>query len=71
LPIIQKWVSPKATYIISDEWRAYNGLKKLHFNHKTIKHKDNFVNPNNRIIHTQTIENRWGQIKSMMKKEGE
>ena len=36
----------------------------------TVKHKKNFVDPNNSLIHTQTIENRWGQIKGMMKKRG-
>ena len=56
----------------SDEWRAYWGLmnQDLTFNYRKIKHKDNFVDPEDPRIHTQNIENRWGQIKSLMKKRG-
>ena len=50
-------------FLISDEWRAYKDLKKLGYNHETIKHKDNFVDKENKIVHTQTIENRWDRLK--------
>jgi len=68
--IIQKWIDPTSKFIISDEWRAYQNLKQLKYNHVTIKHSENFVHPENPKIYTQTIENRWGLIKSIMKKRG-
>jgi len=52
---------------LPDEWRSYFGLSDRNFRHKTIKHKDHFVDPKDREIYT---ENRWGQIKSMMRKRG-
>jgi len=56
--------------VVSDEWRSYTQLQKLGYNHQTIKHKENFVDPQDPQIHTQTIENRWGQLKTLMKKRG-
>ena len=71
LPIIQKWVSVETSYIVSNKWRAYNNLKKLHYNHETVNHSKYFINPENNLVHTQTIENRWGQMKSLMKRRGQ
>ena len=70
LPLIQDWVSVEAAYLVSDEWKAYSKLRNLNYNHKTVNHSKNFINPKDPIVHTQTIENRWGQIKSLMKKRG-
>jgi len=39
LTIIQERVSLKASYVISDEWKAYGKLKSLKYNHVTVKHK--------------------------------
>ena len=70
LPLIQKWISKESLYVISDEWKPYKRLKKLEYNHICINHSKQFVLPSNPQIHTQTIENRWGQIKSLMRKSG-
>lgn len=70
LPIIKKRISKETQYLISDEWRVYQKLKSLGFNHDSVNHSKNFTNPENPLIHTQTIENRWGQIKLMIKKMG-
>ena len=35
-----------------------------------MKHKDGFIRKDDPLIHTQTIENRWGQVKGLMKKRG-
>lgn len=70
LPIIQKWVSKDTDFIVTDEWRSYKRLGKLGFNHKVINHSKNFVHADDALVHTQTIENRWGQIKAIMKKRG-
>ena len=61
--IIQKWISKNSSYVISDEWKSYSKLKSINFNHVNVNHSKNFVNPINPEIHTQTIENRWGQSK--------
>ena len=70
IQIITKWISKETRLLLSDEWRAYAKLKSLGYNHMTIKHKDNFVDPNDPEVHTQNIENRWGVIKGFMKKHG-
>ena len=35
-----------------------------------MNHSKNFVDKKNRKIHTQTIQNRWGQTKSLLGKRG-
>jgi len=70
LPIIQKWISTDCLLVVSEEWKAYGKLKNLNYNHEKINHSKNFVDVNNSRIHTQTIENRWGQIKNLMRKTG-
>jgi len=70
IPIIKKWISVDSKYVISDEWRSYNKLRDLKYNHHKVNHSKNFVDQENPLIHTQTIENRWGQIKAIMKKRG-
>jgi len=42
----------------------------MNYNHRTVNHSKNFVDPLHPEIHTQTIENRWGQLKALMKKNG-
>ena len=34
--------------------------------HDSINHSENFVNPQNRQVHTQTIENLWGILKKWL-----
>jgi len=69
IPIIVKYIRHDTELIVSDEWKSYSSLT-VEFNHQSVKHKIHFVDPNDRRIHTQTIENRWGQMKRMMKKHG-
>ena len=59
LPLIREHVRP-GTRIITDGWRAYNGLQ----NHEVVNHQLHFVDPNDRTIHTNTIEGSWGNCKS-------
>lgn len=70
IPIILKWIKPTSIMVVTDEWKPYKVLSKLGYNHKSVKHKDNFVCQDNPLIHTQTIENRWGIMKGKMKKRG-
>lgn len=49
------------TFIISDIWKAYNGIPEvegMRFEHQTVNHNVNFGDPTS-VAHTQTIENFW------------
>jgi hypothetical protein len=52
------------TRIISDCWRGYTDINSLGFNHVTINHTENFVDPFDNDIHTNTIERMWRSLKS-------
>ncbi|CAF1000325.1 unnamed protein product [Brachionus calyciflorus] len=54
--------------ICSDSWPSYNKLTQIkNFRHETVNHKYNFVNPNNKEIHTNRIESLWRQAKEKLK----
>lgn len=61
LPIIMKFVRPGTT-IITDEWKSYHRLMQLSFNHQTVNHSLNFVDPMT-LAHTQNIESVWRSVK--------
>jgi len=52
--IIQREVLTRTT-IVSDEWKSYSSLNDIGYNHITINHSKNFVNPVDRA-NTQTIK---------------
>lgn len=49
-------------------WRGYLNLENLGYEHHTINHSENFVNPNNLNTHTQNIESKWSKIKRDMRR---
>ena len=55
---------------MSDEWKSYYNLDKYGYIHKTINHSQNFVDPFDDQIHTQTIENAWKHLKQTFPKNG-
>lgn len=65
LPIIQKNILSNSI-IHSDEWRAYRQLERHKYVHRTVNHKNNFVNPVN-SVHTQMIENVWKYLKRWLR----
>lgn len=65
IPIIQRVVAPGAT-IFSDEWRAYNGLAGLGFNHQTVNHQHHFTDPVTGAS-TNHVESFWSRIKRRLK----
>ena len=67
LPIIQEYIIPGTT-IVSDLWRAYNTIGNIGYNHLTVDHSLNFVDPNTGA-HTNLVENMWMRAKRRNKKE--
>ena len=65
LPIIQQWVSPNTT-IWSDMWEAYNNLPQLGYQHGTVNHTYNFVDPVTGVC-TNRVEAMWQRSKSKFK----
>lgn len=69
LPIICDHVKPGTT-ILSDQWRAYNGIVAIpnkDYKHKTVNHSLNFVDPNSGV-NTQRIERSWKSAKERNKR---
>ena len=61
--------------IMSDGWAAYKAIDKdlahHNFHHFAVNHKKKeFVDPKNSNVHTQNIENLWGELRRFMKKYG-
>jgi superfamily II DNA helicase RecQ len=64
---IQKLVNINAI-VNSDAWASYKQLKKLGFDHRTVNHSINFVDPQTGA-HTQRVESLWGVCKKWCKKQ--
>jgi hypothetical protein len=56
------------TTIMSDCWRGYQNLTKYGFRHATVNHSENFLNPDDESVHTQTIERAWRGLKENIPK---
>lgn len=71
--IISRRIAPGST-IISDCWRAYSNLPEqlpqYNFQHFSVNHSKNFVDPNNSYVHTQSIEGFWSYLKSKLRQRG-
>ena len=47
-----------------DEWRSYSFIENWgNYKHLKINHSENFVQPENKEVHTQNIENLWQKLK--------
>ena len=69
IPIIQQYIKPGST-IYSDGWSAYEGLTDVGYKHGVVIHKENFLNPDDKGIHTQKIERLWRDLKEWVKRSG-
>jgi transposase-like protein len=61
-PIIKKHVAKNAVFI-SDEWIGYRGLISMYDHHVVDHSKKQYVNYDNREIHSNSIEGFWGILK--------
>uniref|UniRef100_A0A914CZD9 Transposase n=1 Tax=Acrobeloides nanus TaxID=290746 RepID=A0A914CZD9_9BILA len=54
---------------MTDEWRSYRRLQRLNrFRHRAVNHGLHFVDPTDPAVYTQTIENKNGQLKDMIRR---
>ncbi|XP_065652712.1 uncharacterized protein LOC136079989 [Hydra vulgaris] len=65
VPLIQRWVAVGST-IHSDQWAAYNNLYNIGFNHLTVNHTTNFVDPVTQAT-SDHVEAFWSRIKQRLK----
>ena len=64
IPIILQRIK-EGTTIMSDCWKSYNVLSELDYQHLTVNHQYNFVDPDT-LAHTQNVENLWWQVKRQL-----
>ncbi|XP_071652821.1 uncharacterized protein [Temnothorax longispinosus] len=68
LACIKEWIMPGTT-IVSDCWKSYNCLNNEGFQHLTVNHTYNFVDPDTGA-HTQHIERVWREVRANIPKYG-
>ncbi|KAH7815459.1 putative Uncharacterized transposase-like protein [Monocercomonoides exilis] len=68
IPIIENNTIPGST-IYSDEWKAYSSLSSLGYDHHTVCHKYNFVDPESGIC-TNLIESTWSSFRKSLPRNG-
>ncbi len=69
LNLIYKHVAP-GTIIHSDSWSAYSRIRNTdrNFIHRKVNHQLHFVDPEDRTLHTNSIESMWCQAKAHIKR---
>ena len=67
LSVIQNYVRPGTT-VVSDLWAAYNTIGHIGYQHLTVNHSINFVDP---VTHATTnhVESMWAKAKQRNKRE--
>ncbi|RWS22160.1 hypothetical protein B4U80_11300 [Leptotrombidium deliense] len=63
--LILKHCKP-GTIITTDKWRGYLGIDALGYEHFTVNHSENFVDPETGA-NTQAIESQWKQVKKVFR----
>jgi len=67
LAAIKKHIAPGST-IMSDCWSGYKP-EEAGFEHCRVNHSYNFLNPEDKNIHTQNAERMWGSAKWRNKRQ--
>ena len=68
LTLIQKHVR-QGSIIHTDCWRGYSKLQDNGYEHRTVNHSENFVDPSTGT-HTQNIESSWRALKRRVTRGG-
>ncbi|XP_026825347.1 uncharacterized protein LOC113561918 [Ooceraea biroi] len=68
LQVIKQWIRPGTT-VMSDCWKSYNCLNSEDFQHLTVNHSMNFVDPDTGA-HTQSIERVWREVRANIPRYG-
>ena len=68
LPFIQRNVAAGAT-VNTDCWGGYNRLPELGYQHQTVNHSENFIDPQSGA-HTQRVESNWRPLKYFLIRHG-
>ena len=69
IPLIEKHVL-RGTVIHTDCWAAYRCLRERGFEHYTVNHQENFVDPTDKTIRTQKVERLWRDVKEWCSRPG-
>jgi transposase-like protein len=72
-PIIRERIH-QDSIILSDQARVYDNLhlaRRGGYEHYQVNHSQNFVDPNDHNIHTNTVERHWGLLKKAVKGFGQ
>lgn len=70
-PIILQWILP-GSLIMSDGFRSYDYLDQLGggiYQHQSVVHKYNFVDPHDANVYTQNIESLWTRAKRKLRRQ--
>jgi IS1 family transposase len=62
-------INNKVKMIVSDGLPAYEDINSLGFNHKTVNHSENYVLPEDKQVHTQTIEGYWKHLRAFLSRK--
>ena len=62
LGFIEQSVEAEESALITDEYKAYTNAYKL-MPHRVIKHDEGYVDPDDKTLHTNTIEGFWSLLK--------
>ncbi len=55
---------------MSDGWASYKCLGENGYVHQFVNHSENFVDVDDKSIHTQNVESQWCAIKRDFRKKG-
>lgn len=67
--IIMNHILP-GTIVVTDAWRGYVNVNTINggvYTHEVVVHAENFVDPVDAEIHTETIEGLWMQVKRKLR----
>ena len=62
LGFIEQAVETEESSLVTDEYKAYTNAYKL-MPHRVISHEEGYVDPDDKTIHTNTIEGFWSLLK--------